>query len=89
MLYVLRRDYDRFCSLINTRPYEFPPVSLKSELERYRARYLGWAIWCLKGLPAPRTNEEHASVQMLRDYLNKNLRIVDEFDETMRDADIW
>ncbi len=78
MYYMSRSDYEKIRNNIKYKPYSFPPLSWKKELEQYSARYISWAIWCLNGLPAPRDDNERASKQMLVDFLNSHLTIVDD-----------
>lgn len=78
-MYVLTRsEYQRILDGIHTHPFTFPPLSMKEELDKYDAYYLSWAIWCVYGLPKPKNEKEQASLDMLVDYITKNLEIVDD-----------
>ena len=73
----------------NNPPLTFPDTSFQKELDKYSARFLGWAIWCFVMLPEPQTNEEKKSIEMVKNYLKKNLTIVDDSDADKYELYDW
>lgn len=78
MYYLTKSEYNEILSKITTFPYTFPPLSMKEELDNFPAYYLGWAIWCSFGLPAPQNEFEKKSLKMVLEYIEKNLTLVDD-----------
>lgn len=79
MLVIKKSEYKKILHNIITFPYSYPPVSMmQEELDKHPLIYIGWAVWCIYGLPKPKTEEEKASQKMLLDFLNKNLKVVDD-----------
>lgn len=78
MYYLTRTEYKEILSGIKTFPYNFPPLSLKEQMNKYPIAYMGFVIWCIHGLPEPRNETEEESLQMLKDFLKCHLRLIDD-----------
>lgn len=89
MYYMTESDYKKIVSKIKTYPYSFPRLDMKEELKVHTAFYIGWAIWCLYGLPEPKTEKERESVQMVKDYLDANLKIVPDEEKNTLEIARW
>lgn len=86
MYYITKSDYRKVVNNITTFPYSYPPITekIKQEMKDNDAYFLGFAVWCLYGLPEPETDKEREIYELLKDYVSKNLKIVgDEFDENL------
>jgi hypothetical protein len=79
MVVLKKSEYQNILHNISTYPYSYPPVSMmQEELDNYPLIYIGWAVWLIYGLPKPINEEEKASQKMLLDFLNKNLKIIED-----------
>ena len=82
MVVIKKSEYERILQGIHTFPYCYPPISMmQAELDSSPALYVGWAVWCIYGLPKPITDEDKASQKMILDYLDKNLKVIEDIEE--------
>lgn len=78
MFVLTRSEYQKILENITTFPYTYPSLEIQDELDNYPGLYIGWAIWCVYGLPKPKNEKDKASLEMVINFLNKNLKVVDD-----------
>ena len=77
MYYLTRTDYNKIISSFKIKPVSLPSLSFEKKLNDNFALYIGWAIWLDHNFPDTPTPEEAKAVKMVRDFLKRNLTIVE------------
>jgi len=78
MYYLTRTDYNKIISSFKIKPVSLPSLSFEKKLNENFALYIGWAIWQDHFCPNDPAPEEMKAINMIRDFLKRNLTIVED-----------